>query len=115
LDRPPYEFKKAHRQKIEERAARRSSRPLAEPFEGALAVGFFAAMVGTLFLGFGGDIYLSDHRREGIAMLVSFLAGGIAYFVLRSQHRAFAAAVEREARELWWGHEGDAYRDVATL
>lgn len=114
MDRPPYVFYDAHRQKIEERAARRSSPPMAEPFYGALAVGFFALLVGTLALGFGGDPDLSDHSREGIAGFVSLFVGGITYLVLRSQRRAFYDAVDRETHELWTGNEGLAYREGAA-
>lgn len=114
MDRPPYAFYDTHRQKIEERAAHRSPRPMAEPGYGAMTVGFFAAIVGTLTLVFGGDPDLSDHRREGIATLVSFIAGGLTYLVLRSQRSAFYAAVERETRELWMGNEGRAYREGAA-
>lgn len=111
MDRPPYAFSEAHRLRIEEIAARRAPRPIAEPMTGALVAGFFAGIVGVVVLLFGGDPDMPDHRREAVATAVSFLAGGIAYLFLRSQERAFHAAVDREARELWMGEEGSAYRE----
>lgn len=110
--RPPYAFCEANRQRIEELAARRSPRPMAEPFYGAITVGFFAALIAGLALSIGGDPSLSDYRREGIATLVSFLAGGMAYLFLRSQHRAFDAAVEQETRELWAEQEARAQNQI---
>lgn len=114
MDRPPTAFYAAHRQRIEERAARRSQPPMAQPLSGAVIVGFCAGLVALLTLFIGGDPDLSDHRRESVATLVSLIIGGITYLVLRSQHRAFSDAFEREALELWEGNEGLAYRGRAA-
>lgn len=114
MNRPPYAFYDTHRHRIEERAASRSPRPIAEPLYGAMIVGFFALLVAGPALTFGGDPDLSDHRLGGIAGLVSLIVGGVAYLVLRSQRQAFYSAVDRETRELWEGSEGLAYRERAT-
>lgn len=111
MDQPPHAFYDANRQQIEERAANRSPRPQAEPVSGAIAVCFFALVVAGSALAFAGGPDLSEHRQGGIAGFVSLVAGGIGYFFLRSQHRAFDEAVERETRALWDGNAGRIYRD----
>ncbi len=114
MDQPPFAFYVAYRSKLEGRASVRSSRPLAEPFMGAIGVGFGAALIASLTLSIGGDSALSEYRLESIASMVAALTGGIAYLFLRGQHRAFNAAIEYEGRLAWDGQEGNEYRQNAV-
>ena len=100
MSRPPYSFYHDNKDEIDKQVARRVEKPMAEPFEGALAVGFMTGLV-AMFTLIIADSNLSDHRREGVMTIVSVVCGGVTYLALRAQRRAYWRIVEEITADLW--------------
>jgi hypothetical protein len=101
LDRPPYHFYESNRVRVEAEVAQLTARPIAEPLNGALAVGFLTSIVVIVAFFFVDERDVSSYRQEGISGWVGIIFGTLAYFFFRSQHRTFDSAVAKQMQLLW--------------